>query len=100
MNNILRLKEVLKEKGITLKDLAAMLGITNVALSRIVNGNPTIETLRKIATALNVDIRDLFNSTANTTATPIYMTNDKGDFVECGALYLQPQSTPPESLQE
>lgn len=99
---MLRIKEVLKEKGITLKDLAAMLGITNVALSRIVNGNTTIETLRKIAEALDVDVRELITPTKEktTTATPIYMTNDKGDFVECGALYLQPQSTPPESIQE
>lgn len=98
---MLRIKEVLKEKGITLKDLAAMLGITNVALSRIVNGNTTIETLRKIAEALDIDVRELITPTKEkTTATPIYMTNDKGDFVECGALYLQPQSTSPERLQE
>ena len=99
---MLRIKELLKEKGITLKDLAAMLGITNVALSRIVNGNTTIETLRKIAEALDVDVRELITPTKETptTAMPIYLKNDKGDFVECGALYLQPQSTPPESLQE
>ena len=99
---MLRIKEVLKEKGITLKDLAAMLGITNVALSRIVNGNTTIETLRKIAEALDIDIRELITPTKEKTitATPLYIKNDKGDFVECGALYLQPQSTSPESLQE
>jgi hypothetical protein len=102
MNNILRLKEVLKEKGVTGKELAQRLGMTETSISRMLNGlqYPKIETLLNIATALNVDIRDLFKSTANTTATPIYMTNDKGDFVECGALYLQPQSTSPERLQE
>ena len=102
MNNILRLKEVLKEKGVTGKELAQRLGMTETSISRMLNGlqYPKIETLLNIATALNVDIRDLFKSTANTTATPIYMTNDKGDFVECGALYSQPQSTPPERLQE
>jgi len=102
MVNILRLKEVLKEKGVTGKELADMIGVTPASVSNIIQGNsfPKPETLLNIATALNVDIRDLFKSTANTTATPIYMTNDKGDFVECGALYLQPQSTPPERLQE
>lgn len=100
MNNILRLKEVLKEKGVTGKELAQRLGMTETSISRMLNGlqYPKIETLLNIATALNVDIRDLFNST--TTATPLYIKNDKGDFVECGALYLQPQSTPPERLQE
>lgn len=102
MNNILRLKEVLKEKGVTGKELAQRLGMTETSISRMLNGlqYPKIETLLNIATALNVDIRDLFKSTANTTATPLYIKNDKGDFVECGALYLQPQSTSPERLQE
>lgn len=102
MVNILRLKEVLKEKGVTGKELADMIGVTPASISNIIQGNsfPKPETLLNIANALNVDIRDLFNSTKSTTATPIYLKNDKGDFVECGALYLQPQSTPPESLQE
>lgn len=102
MVNILRLKEVLKEKGVTGKELAQRLGMTETSISRMLNGlqYPKIETLLNIATALNVDIRDLFNSTANTTATPLYIKNEVGDFVECGALYLQPQCTSPESLQE
>lgn len=86
---MLRIKEVLKEKGITLKDLAAMLGITNVALSRIVNGNTTIETLRKIAEALDVDIRELITPTKETTnkGRVLYMKNDAGELIECGVWY-------------
>lgn len=86
---MLRIKEVLKEKGITLKDLAAMLGITNVALSRIVNGNTTIETLRKIAEALDVDVRELIVPTKETTnkGRVLYMKNDAGDLIECGVWY-------------
>lgn len=86
---MLRIKEVLKEKGITLKDLAAMLGITNVALSRIVNGNTTIETLRKIAEALDVDVRELIVPTKETTnkGRILYMKNDAGELVECGVWY-------------
>jgi len=86
---MLRIKEVLKEKGITLKDLAAMLGITNVALSRIVNGNTTIETLRKIAEALDVDVRELITPTKETTnkGRVLYMKNDAGELVECGVWY-------------
>lgn len=86
---MLRIKEVLKEKGITLKDLAAMLGITNVALSRIVNGNTTIETLRKIAEALDVDVRELITPTKETAnkGRVLYMKNDAGDLIECGVWY-------------
>ena len=52
--------EVCKSKGISLKELAGKLGITNVGLSQQINGNPTIETLDKIASALEVDITELF----------------------------------------
>lgn len=98
---MLRIKEVLKEKGITLKDLAIMLGITNVALSRIVNGNTTIETLRKIAYVLDVDVRDLIEPTKSTFKRPLFIKDDNGVFLEVGTLNFQKsQSTPPESIQE
>ncbi|MCD8042143.1 MAG: helix-turn-helix transcriptional regulator [Tannerellaceae bacterium] len=58
----LRVAEICKNKGLTLKDLATKLGITNVGLSQQLNGNPTIGTLEKIADALDVHICDLFNS--------------------------------------
>lgn len=97
---MLRIKEVLKEKGITLKDLAIMLGITNVALSRIVNGNTTIETLRKIAYVLDVDVRDLIEPTKSTFKRPLFIKDDNGALLEVGTLNFQKsQSTPPESLQ-
>ncbi|MBI1646294.1 helix-turn-helix transcriptional regulator [Capnocytophaga sp. 051621] len=98
---MLRIKEVLKEKGITLKDLAIMLGITNVALSRIVNGNTTIETLRKIAYVLDVDVRDLIEPTKNTFKRPLFIKDDNGVLLEVGTLnFRKSQSTPPEILQE
>lgn len=97
---MLRIKEVLKEKGITLKDLAIMLGITNVALSRIVNGNTTIETLRKIAYVLDVDVRDLIEPTKSTFKRSLFIKDDNGVFIEVGTLNFQKsQITPPESLQ-
>ncbi|MCD7938191.1 MAG: helix-turn-helix transcriptional regulator [Tannerellaceae bacterium] len=58
----LKVAEICKEKGITLKDLASRLGITNVGLSQQLNGNPTMATLIKIATALEVHICDLFDT--------------------------------------
>ena len=56
----IRIKELLKEKGISQKDLADKLGITVVGMSKILNGNPKIDTLEKIASALNVEIWELF----------------------------------------
>lgn len=56
----LRIKDVIKEKGLTIQSLADQMGINRVNLSSSINGNPTIETLGKIADALNVPISDLF----------------------------------------
>ena len=58
----IRLKEVLSEKGITQKELAEKLGISVVGMSKIATGNPTVETLQKIADALNVGLWELFIS--------------------------------------
>lgn len=49
-----RIKEICREKGIMLKDLAGMIGITEVGLSKSLNGNPNISRLEEIATALGV----------------------------------------------
>lgn len=57
---MLRIKEILKAKGITAKELAAKIGISEGALSLAINGNPTVETLEKIASALGVPVSDLF----------------------------------------
>ncbi|KAB8151624.1 helix-turn-helix domain-containing protein [Kordia sp. TARA_039_SRF] len=59
---MLRIKEVAKSKNISLEQLADILKINRVTLSRNINGNPTVETLSKIATALEVEISELFIS--------------------------------------
>lgn len=58
----MRIKEILKEKGITGTELAKQLGVTQGAFSQYIssNGNPSLKTLQKIATALNVPITELF----------------------------------------
>ncbi len=58
----LRIKEVCKAKGVTLQQVADIMGVNRVSLSTSINGNPTIDTLRKIATALEVDVTELFSS--------------------------------------
>ena len=82
---MLEIKQVIKEKGYSVTSLAKKIGMTQVSLSRIINGNPTVETLEKIANALDVDIKDLFNSTNDSDAETIYVNRD-GNFVPIGEL--------------
>ena len=56
----LRIKEVLREKGYTIQSLSDEMGINRVSLTNSINGNPTVETLEKIANTLGIDISDLF----------------------------------------
>lgn len=61
MNNCLKIKELAKSKGLTLNDLANKMGINRVTLSNMINGNPTVSTLSKIAESLNVPVSELFS---------------------------------------
>jgi Predicted transcriptional regulator len=63
--------DICKLRGITLKQLAEILGISNVGLSQQINGNPTIETLDKIAKALNVEVWELFEHRNKTDLTAL-----------------------------
>lgn len=86
---MLRIKEVIKEKGITLKELANKLGVSNVSISRVVNGNTTIKTLRDIAAVLDCDVRELIEPTKDqvqTTQTPLYIKNEGGGLINVGTL--------------
>lgn len=56
----LRLKEILKEKGVLHKELAERLGVTDIALRASLKGNPTIGTLERVADALGVSVAELF----------------------------------------
>lgn len=60
MKNKLRVTELCKDQGLTQEELAQRLGISRIALSKCLNGNPTIETLDKIAIELNIPIWQLF----------------------------------------
>ena len=62
----LRIKEVLKEKGLTGVWLASQVGITRPNMSNMVSGKskPSLDTLERIAAALNVTVTDLFEQPA------------------------------------
>lgn len=56
----LRIKEVIKEKGTSVQELSEKMGISRVGLSQHINGNPSVEVLERIATALEVPTTTLF----------------------------------------
>ncbi|WP_299528948.1 helix-turn-helix domain-containing protein [Ulvibacterium sp.] len=62
-----RIKELAKERHMTLKDLGHHIDVAPNTLSRIISGeNTTIEMLQKIAGFLNVELRELFVSNETT----------------------------------
>ncbi len=62
MNFRPRIKELLKEKGILQKTLAEKLGISPEGLSQTLKGAyPQLQTLERIASALDVRVADLFD---------------------------------------
>lgn len=59
---VFRLREILKDRQITIGQFAELSGISQSNLSNYMMGkvSPTLETLNKIANTLNVDITELF----------------------------------------
>lgn len=57
-----RIKEILKEKGMSVAQLADALSISRQALSKQIAGKMLLETAERIATALNVPVWQLFVS--------------------------------------
>jgi len=84
---VLRLKEILKEKGMSGKELAQKVEVSENTISFIATGKtqPRFELLLQIAEALNVDIRDLFNPTKHIETETIYV-NRNGNYVPIGEL--------------
>lgn len=54
-----RVKELCSQRRITLKELSEKMGIKPESLSRALNGNPQLSTLKNIAKALEVNVADL-----------------------------------------
>ena len=58
---MLRIKEIMKSKGINTVDIAVMLNVSRETVSRQINdSNMTIATLQKYADSLDVQVADLF----------------------------------------
>lgn len=56
-------KRLCRERGIQMKELASEMGVDPASLTRAVNGNARLDTIEKIASALSVNIKSLFDQT-------------------------------------
>lgn len=85
--SVLRLKEILKEKGISGKELAEKVNVSENTISFIATGKtqPRFELLLLIAETLDIDIRELFNPTKDSNTENIYVQRD-GSFVPIGEI--------------
>lgn len=62
----LRVKEILKQKGLRMADLAERLGTNQSNLQKSLSRNPTIQTLQDVADALCVQLGELFPASVMT----------------------------------
>lgn len=56
----LRVKELCKEKHITMTEIAARIKISPISLSQSLSGNPTLSRLQEVADILGVEVSELF----------------------------------------
>ena len=62
----LRIVELAHKRGLTMSDIAKMIGISRVNLSNSLNGNPTLSRLREVAKILHVEVSELFKESEET----------------------------------
>ena len=67
---------ILKRNKVSKVELAKRMDVSREYLYRILDGNPTLETMEKLAKALNIPVRDLFPEDNNAITCP-----------NCGAVY-------------
>ena len=51
-----RIKNLIKENGFTQEQFAQKMGVTRMSLVKTLSGNPSYETLQRIAEALGVEM--------------------------------------------
>ena len=80
-----RIKELCKERGVLLQDLAESVGISRVSLTRIIQNqqNPTLAMLEKLASALGVKVSELFGESGDKVSLTCPKCGAKLRLVEC-----------------
>ena len=87
---ILRLKELMSQKGMSREDLANKVGVSMTTISNINSEKnlPAIHLLLQIAEALDVDVREMFVPTKGNVVTQNEVDEAK-DFIEKGLRILE-----------
>lgn len=90
---VLRLKEIMKEKGISREELAQKVGVSMTTISNISSEKnyPTIPLLISIAEVMDVDVRDMFVSTKGDSITKSEINTLK-EILKSGIAILEGQS--------
>lgn len=73
----LRVKDIMKAKGLKMCDLAEKMGINQSNLQKSLSRNPTLQTLLDVADALNVRIDELFPTSVMPAAKSMLMMGGK-----------------------
>ena len=85
-----RIKDIMIEKGFSSVSLADMIGVSKVTVSNLINNKtmPSVETLDKIATALDVPMWQLFVSPVEVTGEGelTALIQHKGDFYKANTI--------------
>lgn len=76
-NLSIRVKELCRQRGMQLKDLAQKMGVAPESLSRAINGNPQLSTITSIAANLDIDIAKLFTEKESMTLNAIIVYKDR-----------------------
>jgi transcriptional regulator with XRE-family HTH domain len=87
-NMSLRIKELIKEKGLSVQELADRMGISRVGLSQHINGNPSVEVIGRIAEALGVEMYELFKSKSEIVEEITEETRNTIRCPKCGARFV------------
>ena len=58
---MINIDSILKEKGLNKTIVAERMGLSRESLYRILQGNPTLENIKKLADALEVSVSRLFS---------------------------------------
>ena len=73
---VLRIREIIKEKGLSSKEVADKLDMLLSALNQHITGNPSVKVLSKIANALEVPLWQLFASQEE-------VNKENGNYIIC-----------------
>lgn len=54
------IQRVIRRYGFTQQQVADKMGITRVTLNRLIQGNPTMDTLQRVANAIGCEVSEFF----------------------------------------